>query len=143
MKIAVFHFSVTGSSLSRRKQTSMLPVVDHDGLKSQWPVVIGLPSGLPTSVTWTSPSQKYEIRDTDLVGASPAERCATAARPVVAAVTRAVCFRNWRRDNESWDNIVAFSGVRLFKRIAAAAFHSFGTVITGRVRERRCRCSLP
>src|SRR5262245_64066786 len=58
MKIAVFHFSVTGSSLSRRKQTSISPVKDHDGLKSQWPVVTGLPSGLPTSVTWISPLQK-------------------------------------------------------------------------------------
>ena len=58
MKIALFHFTVSGSSFVLRKQTSMSPVLDQEGLKSMCPVVRGFPSGRPGTFTWISPFMK-------------------------------------------------------------------------------------
>ena len=41
MQMAVFQFQTSGAVTYRRKNTSLSPVLDHDGLKSQCPEVRG------------------------------------------------------------------------------------------------------
>ena len=96
-------FDGDGIVLGLRKQTSMLPVLDQDGLKSMWPVVSGFPSGRPTSLTWISPLQKHEICEPPracLAATGQQRRPAAAPMPAVAAAVAAACvasIRNLRR----------------------------------------------
>ena len=51
----VTHLFTSGLFFSRRKNTSMSPDFDHDGLKSQCPLVIDFVSGIPSAYRWIPP----------------------------------------------------------------------------------------
>jgi len=86
----------------------MLPVFDHDGLKSMWPVVSGFPSGLPDLIDMNLSVQVIGDPGSRLAGNGQQRHGRGSAS---AAAARVVFVRNSRRRSRSLRVFMTFSSL--------------------------------